>query len=93
MPTLYHTTPSKNLPSIRRRGLVPHHPTCECHEGIGKVVWLTKQGLQPGERGPILQVDIAEDDPRLLPSVGDDGWWIYRGIIPPDRIKVIEAEP
>lgn len=44
MTTLYHITPSENLPSIMKNGLVPAYKkglTCGPKEYVKTVVWLT----------------------------------------------------
>jgi hypothetical protein len=82
---LYHFTFDKNLPGIRKRGLLPHHPACECHKGIGKVVWFTTFAPRPGE-ARALSVEFDRSDKRLEPVKGDPGWWVYRGTIPPWQV-------
>jgi hypothetical protein len=92
---LYHFTDPKNLPSIRKRGLVPR-PLRDCpHMGKGaKAVWLMrKPGPEAGrcESGAVMltvHIDTSDvhlgDDPDDFRPIAD--WCIYLGTIPPDKI-------
>lgn len=91
---LYHFTDATNLPSIRKRGLLPRAPRCECHAGMGKVVWFTTLAPRPGEAFALL-VDIERSDPRLefVERLGPGAeWWVYRDTIPPEKIAVTAVQ-
>jgi hypothetical protein len=85
---LYHFTDDGNLPGIREHGLRPRVTLAEDGAKWGEVVWFTTFGPRPGE-ARALCVDIDRSDKRLefaerlRPGAE---WWVYRGIIPPEKI-------
>ena len=90
--TLYHFTPAENLPSIRKRGLVPRPLRLYPHMGGGaKAVWLNSRPENAADWGCVMLT--AHLDPSHLhldPDPGQHhpipGWSIYPGTIPPDKI-------
>ncbi|MGH6670738.1 MAG: hypothetical protein ACRECV_02035 [Xanthobacteraceae bacterium] len=82
---LYHFTDAKNLPGIRKRGLLPHVGAAR---KWGKVVWFTTFAPRPGEVSA-LSVELDPCDPRLefAERLTYGEWWVYRGVIPPDKIR------
>lgn len=89
---LYHFTDAKNLPSIRKRGLLPRVGIV--HPRAGMVVWLTSRPVQSGDGTTMLRVQLDRFDLRLLCSDPDDdpspGLFVYRGTIPPSKIDFLE---
>lgn len=82
---LYHFTPAKNLPSIRKRGLLPFID--ENDPADPAAVWFTSYGGDV--RGEVRLTVQVPDDGHLEGGFGDESaeWYRYLGTIPPDQIE------
>jgi hypothetical protein len=91
--TLYHFTDPTNLPSIRERGLLPASLGV-VNRPREKAVWLTSCPDElPADfhQTLMLTVQLDQFDRRLCSDPEEElppqpGWFIYRGVIPPDKI-------
>ena len=90
--TLYHFTDRANLPSIRKHGLTPHPLLAFPGREREKAVWLNSEPKNAADCYGAIMLTVQVDlfDLRLCSDPDDDdlqpGWFIYRGVIPPDKI-------
>jgi RNA:NAD 2'-phosphotransferase (TPT1/KptA family) len=97
MPTLYHVTPKKNLPSILAQGLLPNRPAGLVH----CAVWLVAAALLPWAVGHTqARHGVALDEVVILEVNAPRGWltrhqrgfWRTSNTIPAARIvRVVPA--